>query len=153
MKLNKEKIRAEFVYLPDIGKLFRKSTGKIVNGSSNGRYLQIVIDGKKVYYHRAIWTFLKDEEITEIDHINGDKFDNKIENLRNVSHYENVQNFQETRYKNKQGKIGIGFYNGKWRAKIKVKNKSIHLGYFDTPELAGIAYLKAKKQHHKFSSF
>ena len=64
-----------------------------------------------------------------VDHINGNKLDNRLENLRIVTPQQN--NMNKTSSKNSTSQyIGIYLYNKKWRASIKVNNKNIHLGTF-----------------------
>jgi hypothetical protein len=74
-----------------------------------------------------------------IDHINGVKTDNRVDNLRIVTQQKNCENRRSKGYH----KIGK-----KWRAQIKVNKKKHHLGYFDTEQEAHAAYLDAKAIHH-----
>ena len=74
------------------GHLYRK--GKRAGGISGAGYWMVSIDNKKQYCHRIIWE-MHHGPIPEgmcIDHINRDKTDNRIENLRCVSHQRNIQN-------------------------------------------------------------
>ena len=77
-----------------------------------------------------------------IDHIDHDKLNNNIENLRIVSNQQNQFNRKAPKgyYFNKQ--------NQKYRAKIQLDNKSIHIGYYTTEEEAREAYLRAKEVYH-----
>ena len=76
-----------------------------------------------------------------VDHIDGDKLNNNQSNLRLVSASENQWN---------QNRKGCSYYKrtNKWRAYIKVHNKAIHLGYYDTESEAHQAYLDAKQKYH-----
>lgn len=82
--------------------------------------------------------------------INGDKMDNRICNLRDVETAINCQNRRQARAGNKSGVLGASWHRrfGKWAAQIRVAGKSKHIGYFDTPEEAGRAYLEAKRTNH-----
>jgi len=77
-----------------------------------------------------------------VDHINGDRLDNRIENLRAVSSRENLLN---TIVKRKQGLKGAYYEadKGKWLSQIKINYKSFHLGRFDTEQEAHQAYMNA----------
>jgi len=117
---------------------------------SNG-YITFSIRGARFLAHRVIW-FLKYEEVPDkIDHINGNKSDNRIVNLRNVSHRENLQNCKLSSASTTKI-TGVHFYKsrGKYTAQITVDYKTIHLGYFDTKEEALQARLDAElKYNHK----
>ena len=82
------------------------------------------------------------DQSLQIDHINGDKEDNRIENLRAVTNQQN--HFNETK--------ALGFCwvaeQSKFRARIHVDYKSIHLGCYDTILEARASYLRAKKKYH-----
>lgn len=115
-------------------------------------YNRIGINGKMIKRHRIIaYCFLGLEDIVGkldksnvIDHINGNKLDNRVENLRITTQQGNTQN-----------KLNVkGFSwdkaHNKWQATIKVNNKKTHLGYYDTQEEARQSYLNAKPLYHKF---
>lgn len=130
-----------------VRKCGRNAIHKIA-GSSNGKYIRIVINYKKFYAHRLAWFFhYGDYPSGIIDHINGDKTDNRICNLRNASYSENGMNrFNQTN--NTSGTIGVSFSNtrNRWLARIVKNYKPIHLGYFKDKDLAISAYTSAKKQ-------
>lgn len=79
-----------------------------------------------------------------VDHKNGNTLDNRRENLRLASNSQNQAN-RRNHSKNTSGYRGVTFSKStnKWQAAIKVAGKNIHLGVFETPELAGIAYKQA----------
>ena len=107
-------------------------------------YRKIGINGKYYLEHRLIYAYHNPhwDGVDEIDHINGVRDDNQIENLRVVTSQEN--NFNNTKargyYWNKRDK--------KWTAQIAVNRKKKFLGYFDKEEEAHQAYLKAKEKLH-----
>ena len=85
----------------------------------------------------------------DTDHINGNKLDNRKENLRIASRSENLRNTKK--YKtNKSGFKGVCFYKRKnqWMVQIQVKSKKIHLGYFKDIKKAAKAYNKAAIEYH-----
>lgn len=103
--------------------------------------------------HRLAWAFVfGDFPDSGIDHINGDKVDNRIVNLRLASQSQNMQNLSGTG-SGFSGLRGAYFEKliQKWRAYINVGGSRTWLGCFDTKEEAHQAYLLAKTGLHKFS--
>ena len=162
--LTVERLKFLYEYSPKTG-LFKRlkrtscraGIGVIDCGSTTlAGYRSIGIDGKSYYAHRLAWLYTYEVWPTYmIDHINGEKIDNRIINLRDVPRAVNVQNVKKAQKNNKQtGFLGVVndlAVNKKnpFSAKIKVNSKSRHLGYFPTPELAHEAYLKAKRELHE----
>ena len=85
----------------------------------------------------------------EIDHINRDRLDNRLVNLRVVSRAENAQNISAHR-DSSTGLQGIAWnkQHKRWQAKLMANKVRHHLGYFSTPEAAHAAYLDAKSRLH-----
>lgn len=103
--------------------------------------------GVTVLLHRYIMGISGAGQI--VDHISRNTLDNRKCNLRICTRQENSRNCKNMNT-NKSGYKGVGFKKdqNKWRARISFNNKSIHLGYFDTPEEAYEAYCKASKKYH-----
>lgn len=101
---------------------------------------------QKIYMHREI---AKAEKGEQVDHINGDKSDNRKENLRTASHADNSRNIG-LRKNNTSGYKGVIFDRGrrKWRAEIKVNYENIHLGMFDCKIEAAKKYNEAAIKYH-----
>ena len=97
-----------------------------------------VVNGKKVIsrVHRIIWYIETGELPNIIDHINRNRSDNRIENLRNGTYFINAQNSARTKGTN------LHKATGKWVAQITHNKKRIHIGLFDTQYEAIQAYRK-----------
>jgi len=86
----------------------------------------------------------------EIDHRNGNKSDNRWENLRDVQPVVNQQNKRRAQSNSKTGFLGVMVSgDGRFCARIRVNGRNKHLGSFRSPELAHAAYLMAKRELHE----
>jgi len=130
-----------------------RDAGKVAGTVVRGGYLIIKIWKSRYRAHRLAWAHVYGEwPEGEIDHINGVSNDNRIANLRVVSHSVNMQNQKRARRNNKtSGLLGVSLNveTGKFRARITVDNKERALGYFATPEEAHAAYISAKSDLHE----
>jgi len=98
--------------------------------------------------HRVIWKLVYGRDPVEIDHINVDGSDNRLANLRECTHSQNMSN-TKLRANNKSGFKGVFLLpHGKWKASIDHQNKTFNLGHFDTAEQAAAAYNKAASELH-----
>lgn len=108
-------------------------------------YRQILIDKHPYRAHRLAWLYVYGvwPEQT-IDHINGVRDDNRIENLRDVSLVSNRQNQAAPTH------AGARFHRriGKWQSSITSRGKYFHIGYFDSMEAAHAAYMERRKELH-----
>lgn len=89
------------------------------------------------------------------DHINGNRSDNRRENLRSCSHAENQRNAKKNS-NNSSGFKGVSFdkQHKKWVAQISINGKGSRIGFFSTPEAAHSAYCAAALKHHgEFANF
>jgi hypothetical protein len=102
----------------------------------------MVVKHRLVYYaHNQSWNIFDSSMNNMIDHINGNRSDNHIENLRKVTHQQNMWNSKAKGYTWSKGK-------SKWQSQIMINHKKKHLGYFDNEEDARNAYLEAKNTYH-----
>ena len=125
--------------------------GDIVGkGSKKNGYLSTSIGKKQYYQHRLVWLYVYGEWPTSsIDHINGDKSDNRIVNLRLATASQNQHNRKKT--KNRDTPVGAyKHYRGGWYSTIMVNKTKKYLGSFKTAEEAAAAYAQAKKELHPF---
>lgn len=112
---------------------------------SGGKYYAVTyIDSKQVYLHRLLTDA---PQGSVVDHINGNTLDNRKRNLRLCLHKENVRN-QRLHPDKLQKYRGVDYMKSKekYRARITVDGKEIHLGLFDTDVEASSAYKKASKK-------
>jgi len=104
-----------------------------------------LLDGKQysVLMHRFILGLSRHDP--DVDHINGDGLDNRKENLRLCSDSQNQANRRRALSSASSSFRGVTWNKSsmKWQAGIKVKQKSIHLGLFDSEERAAFAYNQA----------
>ena len=141
-------IRGAYTYDPETGALTVNKTGRIASGRNRHGYILVQHKGTKFYAHRIAWLLSTGEWPSgQIDHINGDRSDNRRANLRDVSRSENLQN--RTKSRNSTGYIGVTYLpkEGLYQARI-FAGRSYSLGRFRTAEKAHLAYLEAKKQLH-----
>lgn len=116
-------------------------------------YRLININGIPMLEHRLAWLYVYGAwPEGDIDHINGDRSDNRIANLRAVTRQVNLQNIRRPKVSKKHGSLlGTAWHasTGKWRALIKSNGRQVSLGYFKTEQAAHEAYLTAKRRLHK----
>lgn len=128
----------------------RTMLGTIAGSIDTHGYRQIRYRRKMYLAHRLAWLFMTGDWPTmQIDHINGDRLDNRWTNLRQASHSVNSQNRRWPTKRNKSGVLGVFRDGAKWRACIRVKGKTIGLGTFDSLDAAGNAYICAKRRLHE----
>jgi hypothetical protein len=135
-------------YDPDTGEFtYLKSRGPKAAGSRAGYlhhsgYRIIEINSKTFLEHRLAWFYCFMEwPYNNIDHIDRNTQNNRIDNLRDVNHSKNMCN-RNINTNNTSGFPGVSKYNKKWKASFK----NTHIGYYNSPEEAYIAYLNYRKE-------
>jgi hypothetical protein len=111
-------------------------------------YLNICIDSVYYYTHRLAWFYTYKEFPKIIDHINGCKTDNRIENLRSVDQKTNVENVLKARKHNKSGILGAFKSLDKFQSRIRINGKNVYLGRFKTAEEANAKFMEMKRKYH-----
>lgn len=143
--------RSAFKSDKDFKRWNNRYAGTFALNSDNGKgYMHGGIMGKLHKAHRVAWAIHYGEIPAHfIDHVNGNKSDNRIENLRVATNSQNKMNMPHPR-NNTSGFKGVSFYkrNGRWRAGIGANGKQKTIGYFDSPEEAYAAYCNAAKELH-----
>jgi len=134
----------------------KKLVGKVAGTTREGAYVIINIRKNMYFAHRLAWLYLHGEFPEKfIDHVNLDKRDNRISNLRLVNKAENQQNQVKAPAHNKStGLLGASYNKNakRFESGIKLNGKRKHLGFFATAEEAHYAYLVAKFQIHPMST-
>lgn len=163
------KIREAISYCPDTGSAYWKHRpeyhfktltaykswnsrlrGKKAGAIRDGGYIGICIEDRPYQLHKIAWYFQTGYwpcTPEYIDHINGDRSDNRFCNLRVVSQQENCRNMK-IYSTNSSGVSGVNWCNTnkKWRARIGVNGTKVHLGFFVNLEDAKKAREKAEKK-------
>lgn len=124
--------------------------GSLTSKSRSRRAIRI--SGKNYYAHRLAWLHVHGEwPLGEVDHINGNEADNRISNLRVVSHQVNMQNRRRAVSGNRAGELGVSMCAAKkpYRARLQVGNRAVWLGRHESPEAAHSAYVTAKRKYHE----
>lgn len=146
------RLRELLHYDPESGVFtWRVARGPIKAGNVAGAlqrigYRVIRLDLELHYAHRLAWLYITDGwPAAEVDHIDGDKGNNRWSNLRDVAHKANCANQHVA-----QGSAGLlgAAWNKRsknWRAIVTRDDKQIHIGTFPTPGAAHVAYLQARQ--------
>lgn len=148
----------ELFILKDDGSLVRKCCvgGKVAGTIAGHRhwdgYDRVKIDQSQFLVHRVVFAMTHGRwpaAGNEVDHINGDRRDNRPTNLREATRAQNQQN-RPTPKRNTSGEKGVSWNKvwKKWVAEIRVNGKAIVLGGLDDPELAGLVYACAAEKYH-----
>ena len=150
--MNIDYILKTFDYNFETGDLFRVLTGGIraLSGTEANGYIRSKVDGKLEYNHRIAWAMYYQEQPPEfIDHIDRDKKNNSIVNLRRCTLSQNQAN-RNLSSNNTSGFTGVSFLKNrnKFKSTIYKDSKPIYLGLFSTAADASEAYIKAKGIYH-----
>ena len=145
-EITQDVVKRFFHYDPDTGVFKRvakinRHTGQlqpcdyVIDGDNGSGYRRTFIIDRKYMVHKLIFVFMTGEYPNHVDHINGDKRDNRWENLRKVTHSENMLN--KGVYKNSTtGVPGVNFRNGKYVASVCKSGKRYTAGEFVNIEAA-----------------
>jgi hypothetical protein len=139
-------IEKGYTYDELTGKIYGVRDNKEITSKNNNGYLyiQISINSKRfiLLAHHFSWYIVNNQIVEQIDHIDGNRENNKINNLRAVTNQQNSFNRKHIKgcSYHKRDKI--------WQSGIGINGKRIHLGTYNTEEEAHRSYLDAKKKYH-----
>lgn len=151
MHLDQQTLKSLLTYCPDTGEFRRlyaaRGRQKVGTVHKSG-HVCVRVAGRRYLAHRLAFLYMEGAMPAMVDHINGDRADNRWCNLRAATPTMNSENRRRPQGRNPL--LGAYWYarKGKWAAAVKVAGKSIHLGYFDTVEAAHAAYLSKKRELH-----
>lgn len=148
--ISAEHLMAVIEYFPATGDMVWRATGKRAGCRRADGYVVIRIDGVLYYRHRLAWVYMNGCHPEQaIDHINGVKGDDRLENLRDVDIRTNSENQRKPKLKTSAaGFLGVQKNHSGWQAVIWVKGERLCLGTYKTPEIAHSAYVAAKREMH-----
>lgn len=161
-KLTAERVRAAFDYDGATG-VFRwrtthtnskKKPGDYAGSIDRLGYVRITIDGERHLAHRLAWLHVHGEwPSMMIDHVDGNKSNNRLDNLRDVSRSVNGQNQKRAQRNNRTRTLGVtrrsGNHSKPFQAYITTAGRAKYLGVFASEAEAGAAYLDAKRRAHE----
>ena len=151
--LTQEKVKDLFSYID--GKLYWNTTGKgrklsgIVGSLDGIGYLRTTINYKRYRIHQLVYLMHHGYIPKYIDHIDGNKLNNSIENLRECTQSQNCMN-QKMKQNSKSGVKGVYWSKSmkKWAGEIIVKRQRVYRDYFDTLEEAATKMELARNKLH-----
>jgi hypothetical protein len=128
----------------------RAKLGDTAGTLTSHGYKSICVNRKRYYEHSLVFLYHYGYIPKMIDHINGNKLDNRIENLRECNSFQNSANKAKT-VLNTSGHKGVHKQknSNKWRAQIQIGSTRKHLGYFDNILEAKKAYDNEAILHYK----
>jgi hypothetical protein len=163
-QVNDDDLVREWVrYDPETGDLLwlkrygRREAGAVVGTPHSKGYLMFRLRGRAYFNHRVAFFLATGRWPTTVDHISGDKRDNRWANLREATVGQNLRNQVATT--SRSGFRGVTYDRAgkrvkRWIAKIKHEGRTKQIGYFHTAEEAGAAYrAESLRLHGEFSPF
>jgi len=148
MLITQSQLKSLLHYNQDTG-LFTRLKGTRKLGWLNTRgYKSIGMFGREYKQHRLAWLYVYGYMPIEIDHINHNKEDNRIVNLRDVSHMENMRNSKRSK-SNTSGVTGVNYdkESNKWRVRISIDGVRVNFGVFKNKEDAIMVRKEAERKY------
>lgn len=155
--LTAQRLRELLQYDPETGVFtrlisrqgYRAQAGDVAGCKTAEGYIRISVDQRIYPAHRLAWLFMHGVLPTgDIDHIDGDKANNRIENLRDVSTSVNMQNQRRAQPRNASGYLGVTRHGNRFEASIKLNGVNRYIGSYATPEEAHASYMAEKRRIH-----
>lgn len=132
------------------GKGIGSEAGSEKHNGLGKKYRETSIYKKRYQIHRVIWLYVYGYTPVEVDHIDGNGLNNRLSNLREVTHQGNARN-QRRPKNNTSGICGVCWdkKEQRWKARIGIEGRDHFLGYFDDKEYA----IQARKEAEKRFNF
>ena len=152
-----ERVKELLNYNPETGMFtwridrYRVKAGTVAGHLNEKGYYSVRTNKKHHLLHRLAWLYVTGKYPKNfVDHVNGDKTDNRFENLREATKSQNGMN-TNIRCTNTSGFKGVSYHkaSGKWVAQAKLNYKHYYLGIYPTAEEASAVYNDFVKTHHK----
>jgi len=121
--------------------------GSVAGSLSKFGYITVHFQAVLFKAHRLVWLHVHGEPVPEIDHIDGDRSNNRIDNLRIATRSQNRAN-SGTSKNNTSGIKGVNAHKNRFHARIMHNGTAIHLGSFKTVEEAAKARREAAERLH-----
>lgn len=120
----------------------RVKVGQIAGSLMSNGYINIGVDATRYLAHRLAWLYVHGAFVKEIDHANGDRTDNRIENLRSCSRSDNAHNLFKPRHGLSSKYKGVHWAKEKqkWATQICLNGKRKFVGRFHDEDAAAAAY-------------
>jgi len=118
-------------------------------GCRTTKYVQIRLDNRTYYEHQIVFLMHHGYILEEVDHIDINRHNNNIENLRAATRLQNSLNMPR-RSNNKSGHKNVCWHKAaqKWQVSIKANGKRMHFGLFEDLELAALMASEARDKYH-----
>ena len=155
-KFSPEDMKDAFCYDPETGLVTHRTqpargpskAGDVAGCVEHPGRIRVRYKGHRILAHRIAWAIYYGEWPRDLlDHANGNGLDNRIANLREATHSQNMRN-RKTHKHSKTGVRGVAFEDGSFRASITTDGKRARLGFFQSIEAASAAYMTASESIH-----
>lgn len=154
--LSVERLRELFTLDAESGVLYRKvrtsnriRVGDVVGSPTSNGYLAVCVDGKRFLVHRVVFAIHYGRWPLGVDHVNGNRTDNRPKNLREANHSQNALN-AAAHCDSSSGVKGVSWFaqTRKWQAKSSIGGRQKHIGFFDDIKDAESAVKAFREKHH-----